>query len=39
MKKSKRRLNLIYWILQYLLCIVAISSFFWIPYLLEKIVN
>lgn len=35
MKKCNRRLNYIYWVLQYLLCIVAISSFFWIPYLME----
>lgn len=35
MKKYNRRLNPIYWVLQYLLCIVAISSFFWIPYLME----
>lgn len=34
-KKRKRRLNPIYWALQYLGCIVAISSFFLIPYLVE----
>ena len=39
MKKRKRRLNPIYWIFQYLGCLVAISSLFWIPYLVEKIVN
>lgn len=38
-KNRKRRLNPIYWTLQYLGCIVAISSFFWIPYLVEKVVN
>lgn len=37
MKKRKRRLNPIYWALQYLICIVVISSFFWIPYLIEKL--
>lgn len=34
-KNKKRRLNPIYWVLQYLLCIIAISSFFLIPYLVE----
>lgn len=34
-KNKKRRLNPIYWVLQYLLCIIAISSFFWTPYLVE----
>lgn len=37
MKRRKRRLNPVYWTFQYLLCIVAISSFFWIPYLIEKL--
>ena len=39
MKKRKRRLNPIYWIIQFLGGMVAISSWFWIPYLVEKIVN
>ena len=39
MKKSKKRLNPIYWIFQYLGGMAAISSLFWIPYLVEKIVN
>ena len=39
MKKSKKRLNPIYWVLQFLGGMVAISSLFWIPYLVEKIVN
>ena len=39
MKRRKRRLNPIYWIFQFLGGLVAISSLFWIPYLVEKIVN
>ena len=39
MKKSKKRLNPIYWILQFLGGLVAIGSLFFIPYLVEKIVN
>ena len=39
MKKSKKRLNPIYWIFQYLGGMVVIGSLFWIPYLVEKIVN
>ena len=39
MKKSEKRLNPIYWIFQYLGGMVAISSLFWIPYLVERIVN
>ena len=39
MKKRKRRLNPIYWSFQYLCGLVAIGSLFWIPYLVEKIVN
>ena len=39
MKRRKRRLNPIYWIFQYLGGMVAISSFFWIPYLVEKILG
>ena len=38
-RKRNRRLNPIYWIFQYLGGMVAISSLFWIPYLVEKIVN
>ena len=38
-RKRNRRLNPIYWIIQYLGGLVAISSLFWIPYLVEKIVN
>ena len=36
MKKRNRRLNPIYWIIQYLGGLVAIGSLFWIPYLVEK---
>ena len=39
MKKCKRRLNPIYWIIQFFGGMVAIGSLFWIPYLVEKIVN
>ena len=39
MKRSNRRLNPIYWIIQFLGGLVAIGSLFWIPYLVEKIVN
>ena len=39
MKKRKRRLNPIYWIIQFLGGLVAIGSLFFIPYLVEKIVN
>ena len=39
MKKSKKRLNPIYWIIQFLGGMVAIGSLFFIPYLVEKIVN
>ena len=39
MKRHNRRLNPIYWIFQYLGGMVAISSLFWIPYFVEKIVN
>ena len=39
MKRRKRRLNPIYWIFQYLGGLVDISSLFWIPYLVEKIVT
>ena len=39
MKKRNRRLNPIYWIIQFLGGLVAFGSLFWIPYLVEKIVN
>ena len=39
MKRRKRRLNPIYWIMQSFGGMVASSSLFWIPYLVEKIVN
>ena len=39
MKRRKRRLNPIYWIIQFLGGLLAIGSLFWIPYLVEKIVN
>ena len=38
-KRRKRRLNPIYWVFQFLGGIVAIGIVFWIPYLVEKIVN
>ena len=39
MKKCKRRLNPIYWTIQFLGGLVSIGSLFWIPYFVEKIVN
>ena len=39
MKKSKKRLNPIYWAFQFLGGLVAIGSLFWIPYLIEKILG
>ena len=39
MKKSKKRLNPIYWIFQYLGGLVAIGSLFWIPYLVNMILG
>lgn len=39
MKRRKRHLNPIYWICQYLGGLLAISSLFFIPYIVEKIVN
>ena len=46
MKKQKKLLitsmnylNPIYWAFQFLGGLVAIGSLFWIPYLVEKIVN
>ena len=38
-RKRKRRLNPIYWIIQFLGGLVAISGLFWIPYLVEKILG
>lgn len=39
MKKSKKRLNPIYWVFQFLGSLVAIGSLFFIPYLIEKILG
>lgn len=39
MKKSKKRLNPIYWIFQYLGGLVAISSLFVVPYIVGKILG
>ena len=39
MKISKRHLNPIYWIIQFLGGLVAVGSLFFIPYLVEKIVG
>lgn len=39
MKKSKKRLNPIYWALQFLGGLVAFGSLFFIPYLIEKILG
>ena len=39
MKKSKKRLNPIYWIIQFLGGLVAIGSLFFVPYLVEKILG
>lgn len=38
-RKRKRRLNHIYWIFQYLGGLLAISSLFWIPYLVNMILG
>ena len=38
-RKHKRRLNPIYWIIQFLGGLVAVGSLFFIPYLVEKIVG
>jgi hypothetical protein len=38
-KRRKRRLNPIYWTLQFLGGLVAISSLFWIPAIIEKILG
>ena len=39
MKKSKKRLNSSYWIIQFFGGLVAIGSLFFIPYLVEKILG
>lgn len=39
MKRRKRRLNPVYWTFQFFGGMVAIESLFFIPYLVEKIVN
>ena len=39
MKKSKKRLNPIYWTFQFLGGLVAIGSLFFISYLVEKILG
>ena len=39
MKKSRRRLNPIYWIIQFLGGLVAIGSLFFIPYLINMILR
>lgn len=39
MKRCKRRLNPVYWTFQFLGGLVAIGSLFFIPYIVEKIVN
>lgn len=38
-KRRKRRLNPVYWAFQFLGGLVAISSLFFIPYLIEKILG
>ena len=38
-RKRKRRLNPIYWIIQFFGGLVAIGSMFFIPYLVEKILG
>lgn len=38
-RKRKRRLNPVYWICQYLGGLLAISSFFWIPAIICKILG
>ena len=37
--KRKRRLNAIHWAFQFLCGLGAISSLFWIPYIVEKILG
>ena len=39
MKRRNRRLNPIYWAFQFLGCLLAIGSLFFIPYIVEKILG
>ena len=39
MKKSRHRLNPIYWIIQFFGGLLAIGSLFFIPYIVEKILG
>ena len=39
MKKSKKRLNPIYWIIQFFGGLLAVGSLFFIPYIVEKILG
>ena len=39
MKKSKKRLNPIYWIIQFLGGLVSVGSLFFVPYIVEKILG
>ena len=39
MKKSRHRLNPVYWAFQFLGGLVAIGSLFFIPYIVEKILG
>lgn len=39
MKKSKRRLNPVYWVIQYLGGLVAFGSLFFVPYLVNMILG
>ena len=39
MKRRKRRLNPIYWAIQFFCGLVTIGSLFFIPYLVEKILG
>ena len=38
-RKRKRRLNPVYWTFQFLGGLVAISSLFWIPYIVNMILG
>ena len=39
MKRRNRRLNPIYWIIQFLGGLLAVGSLFFIPYIVEKILG
>ena len=39
MRRSNRRLNPIYWTLQFLGGMVAIGNLFWIPYIIGEILG